>query len=378
MTVRKRGNKWYYSFELAKVDGKRKRVERVGGNTKKEAQEAERRAHAEYENSGHLFEPSKLSYSDYLDYWHANYVMTNCKYSTQRSYREIIEKHIKPVLGHYMIKTIKPAALQEFLNSKKTKGYSKNYIGNLFGVLSGSLKYAVYPCEFLKKSPMEHVGMPKMPARDSRENMKIITVDEFNRLITRYPEGSTFYVPLNIGFYTGMRVGEVCALQWDDINLTEGTISITKTMIELPKGQYELTTPKTQSSIRSIKIGPSLIKILKKHKTTQKKNKLEYGEHYNVNDFVCTKENGLPTRMSSMRYLNRVANFEMGINFSFHSLRHTHVTLLLEAGANFKHIQKRLGHAKLATTMDIYSHVTDNMITETVELFEQKVKMPTL
>lgn len=378
MSVRKRGEKWYYSFDLAKVDGKRKRVERVGGRTKKEALAAERKARMEYEQAGQLFEPTEFSFSDYLDYWYDNYVLVNLKYSTQRTYKEIITNHIKPAIGHYRLKSIKPAQLQDLLNSKKTKGYSKNYIGNFYGILSGSMNYAVYPCEYIKKNPMEHVNMPKMSAKSSKDNMKTITVAEFNRLIERYSEGSSFYIPLNIGFYTGMRVGEVCALQWDDIDLDEGTISITKTMIELPKGQYELTTPKTQSSVRTIRIGPSLIQILKRHKTTQKKNKLEYGQHYHVSNFVCTKANGQLVKMSSMRYLNRVANYEMGISFSFHSLRHTHVTLLLEAGANMKHIQKRLGHSKLATTMDTYSHVTDNMIKETVELFEQKVKMPTL
>lgn len=158
-------------------------------------------------------------------------------------------------------------ALQELLNNKKTQGYSKNYLGNFYGILSGSMKYAVYPCEYIKKNPMEYVRMPKMSARDSKENMKTITIDEFKQLIERCPEGSTFYVPLNIRFYTGMRVGEVCALKWDDIDLTEGIISVTKTMIELPKGQFELTSPKTKSSIRTIRIGQSLIKILKRHAT---------------------------------------------------------------------------------------------------------------
>ena len=377
MPVRKRGKKWYYSFEISKVDGKRKRIEKVGGDTKKEAEAAVRQAMLEFDNSGLVFEPNNISFNDYLDYWYDNFVLINHKYSTQRTYRQIIDNHIKPTLGIYRLSDIKPAALQNFINSKMTKGYSKNYISNIYGVLSGSLKYAVYPCEYIKKSPMEHVSMPKMSARSSKDNLKTITIEEFEAITSRYQEGTTFYIPLQIGFYTGMRVGEVCALKWDDIDLDEGMINVSKTMSELPKGQYELTTPKTPASVRNIRIGGTLIKLLKRHKITQKKNKLEYGQHYSNSNFVCTKENGSVTRMSTMRYLNRVVNYEMEIEFSFHSLRHTHATLLLEAGANFKHIQKRLGHSKLSTTMDTYSHVTDKMIKDTVELFEQKVNLPT-
>lgn len=76
---------------------------------------------------------------------------------------------------------------------------------------------------------------------------------------------------------------------------------------------------------------------------------------------------------NSLKYLSRVVNYELGIDFKFHSLRHTHATILLEAGANIKDIQKRLGHSKSATTMDTYSHVTNTMSDKTVELFELTV-----
>ena len=102
--IRKRGNKWYYSFEASSVDGKRKRIERVGGRTKKEAEAALRKALQEYENAGLHFEPSEISVADYMDYWFKNYVMVNCKYNTQSAYEIIIRNHIKPAFGIYKLK----------------------------------------------------------------------------------------------------------------------------------------------------------------------------------------------------------------------------------------------------------------------------------
>lgn len=109
---------------------------------------------------------------------------------------------------------------------------------------------------------------------------------------------------------------------------------------------------------------------MKKYKITQNKNKLRYGEHYINSDFVCTKENGKPVTTDTLKYLSRVVNYELHIKFNFHCLRHTHATMLLEAGANIKDIQKRLGHNKLSTTMDTYSHVTDKMSNTTVNILE--------
>ena len=85
--VRKRGDKWYYSFEAGTVDGKRKRVERVGGKTKKEAESALRKALEEFENKGSYTSEKDISVADYMNYWYQNYVIFNCKHHTQNAYR---------------------------------------------------------------------------------------------------------------------------------------------------------------------------------------------------------------------------------------------------------------------------------------------------
>lgn len=372
--VRKRGEKWYYYFDLGTVDGKRKKIEKVGGNTKKEAEKALRNALNEFDNCGSVFNESSISVSDYLNFWYKEYVMLNCKYNTQQYYKKIIENHINPDLGIYKLKTLTPTVLQKFINGKYRNGFSKNSIGGFFNVLNNSLKSAVYPYKYIKENPMQYVKMPKMEQqKNSKENLKVISLKDYNKILERFDISSNFYIPLQIGFYTGMRVGEVTALQWDDINLDDKTITVKHTLINKGKGKFELSTPKTASSQRTIHIGDKLVKILKERKRFNKEMKLKLGEWYIDSNWVCSKDNGEHITTNSIKYLSRVINYELGIDFNFHSLRHTHATMLLENGANIKDIQSRLGHNRISTTMDVYSHSTDKMKNETVDIFDSIV-----
>ena len=401
--VRKRGNKWYYSFEASSVDGKRKRIERVGGRTKKEAEAALRKALQEYENTGLYFESSEISVADYMDYWFKNYVMVNCKYNTQSAYEIIIRNHIKPAFGIYKLKSLTPTMLQEFVNNKYLTGISKNHLTNIICVLSGSLKYAVHPCNFIKDNPMQYVKYPKYEHSKTEINHKVITTEEFNHIIERFPMGTTFHIPIMIGYYTGCRIGEVMALTWDDIDLDKGIIDVNK-IIYKRKPNWYFGSTKTKSSVRKIKIGKTLIDTLKQHRKLQMENRLKYGQHYiqqyeieemdgnetlrriyslplSVNpgvmkpiQMVCTKENGEIATPDTFKYASRVINYSLGIPFNFHSLRHTHATRLIENGANIKDVQLRLGHANIETTLDTYTHATEKMAEQSVEIFEKVTK----
>lgn len=371
-SVRKRGDKWYYSFEAARVDGKRRRIERVGGRTKKEAEIALRKALDEYEKSGQHFETSKISTSDYMDYWYTQYILINCKYNSQQCYKNIIENHIKPSFGIYKLKSLTPNLLQDFINKKFLNGISKNHLINISSLLNSSLKYAVYPCNFIKENPMQYVKLPKYEHTKTQINHKIITNNEFNKIINRFPFGSNFNLPILIGYYTGCRIGEVFALTWEDIDLKNNTININKSIYQ-KQTQWYFGSTKTKSSVRKIIFGQTLADIFKKYKTYQLENKLKYGEYY-INQYikndlivsshlqlnhkpinmVCTKENGSIITPGSFRYASRIINYELGITFNFHSLRHTHATKLIENGANIKDVQYRLGHNNIQTTLDLH------------------------
>ncbi|MER2079825.1 tyrosine-type recombinase/integrase [Psychrobacillus psychrotolerans] len=374
-SVRKKGKSWYYSFEGAKINGKRTRHERFGGYTKSEALDSLRKALNEFDQSGKTFDFSDMSVHDYFNYWYEQYVMKNLKYNTQENYRMIIDNHILPYIGIYKLKSIDPASIQKLIDSEFEKGFSKRTLEITRSVLSGAFKKAVYPYKLIKESPVKYIEMPFYDQRNkkTKDALKVITLEDFDKLLAFYPEGHPFHVPMMIAFQTGMRRGEVCGLTWNDVDFDEGTLTIEKTMI-MEKTDYFIGTPKTQSSYRTIGIGDSLLKLLRTHRKEQMKNKLFYGRHYEDTNFVCTKENGSPITPNVVKWHCNLAKRETGVDFSFHSFRHTHATLLLENGAKDKAIQERLGHSRIATTMDTYSHLTVKTKKETVDIFENLMK----
>ncbi|WP_275891344.1 tyrosine-type recombinase/integrase [Ruminococcus sp. OA3] len=394
LRTRKRGKNWEYSFEGAPISGKRTTISKGGFRTKADAIEAGTKAKAEYDNAGRVFEPSALSVSDYMDYWMDHYVKVECKPNTQRAYSDIIRIHIKPYLGSYRLGSIGPDTLQEHMNKLYAKGLAKNYLKNIHAVLLGSFKYAVYPCGYLKDNPMQYVHLPKCAYSKAETDKKIITPDEFSQIITRFPEGSRYHILFMICYYTGFRIAECTGLTWDRIDLQDATITVDRILVKTGT-IWGLGTPKTASSVRTIKIGDTLLAALKKQRKWQLQNRMQYGPHYTdyyLRDenqiygmdgntgiqppheklsFVCTHENGTLINPDLSRYASRVVNYDLGIQFNFHSLRHTHATILIEQGADIKDVQLRLGHASLKTTMDTYVHDTDTMRTRTVDLFEK-------
>ena len=411
---------WEYRFEAAKIDGKRKSISKAGFKTKKEAEIAGTKAMAEYNNAGLKFEPSDMSFADYLDYWFDNYVKMSCKYSTQLNYSHIIDNHLKPALGMYKLRSLTPLIIQEYVNQKFIAGLKKNTLSGIMGVLSGSLKYAVVPAKLLQSSPAEYVKYPKLSAERSEVNRTIISVDDFNRMMERFPKGSPYRYALLIGFYTGLRIGEVYALTWDDIDFKEKTLDVNKLVykrnygvdireVMKQKGKREEKSAwyfgdtKTAASVRKIKIGETLINELREYRKMQLEYQMQYGEYYTqiykkeekdekgntiyrlidvektvpvslpLANLIMRKENGEFSSSDSFKYAARIIHYELNIKFNFRSLRHTHATKLIESGVSPKAVQARLGHENIETTLQTYVHNTESMEQNAVDIFENVV-----
>lgn len=413
--VRKRGTTWSYYFDLGKIDGKRKKKEKGGFRTKKEAEQALASAMNEYNNAGTVFEASNITVSDYLDQWYDLHCKLNLKYNTQVGYLQIIENHLKPKFGLYKLKAINSTILQEYANSLKLNGYSKSHIVGILTVFQSALDYAVEPLHYISQNPMKSVKFPKVE-RKPRERI-ILTLDEWQLIIDRFRD-TRYYIPLMIGFYTGLRISEAFALTWDDIDFEKRTLSVNKQIVKRnfgadvrkvveKKGKKELrsswyfTTPKTPASVRTVPFGETLYQALKHEKAEQLKNELKYGEYYTIhvmkkevdekgNDMIrvvpiqkcidsqlqrvrliCVAENGQYTSTDSFKFCSRVIHRELQLAFDYHSLRHTHATMLIEAGANVKNVQVRLGHTNIQTTLQTYVHDTEKMAEQSVDLFEK-------
>lgn len=413
--TRKRGNSWEYRFEIASIDGQRKQKTKGGFRTKAEAENAGIKAKAEYENAGLTFEPSEISFADYLDYWYDNYVMYNCKYSTQTAYRSLIDLHIKPELGQYKLKSLTPIVIQEFVNRQYRCGkFAKNTLINITATLCGALQYAVNPAKMIKDSPAIYLKIPRIEGLKSKTDRGIVSQEDLDRMLERF-EGSPYYYAILISYHTGLRIGEVYALTWDNIDLDNKTLTVCRSAYKrdekkegkkqrVERSAWYFGTPKTESSYRTIIIGDTLVNALKKYKHEQLENEIKYGESYTVHylkeekddvgktvqriisvekavpvdlpkvNLVMLKENGQYSSYGSFKYASRVIHYELGIPFNFHMLRHTHATILIESGANVKSVQKRLGHASIKTTLQTYVHDTEAMQKQTVELFEDATR----
>ena len=413
---------WEYRFEAAKVDGKRKHISKAGFRTKKDAEIAGAKAMAEYNNAGLKFEPSEISVADYLDYWLKNYCQVNIADSTMTAYKNIINKHIKPRIGHYKLKSVNTLILQEMINDIYVKqGFTKSFMKNILKVLKGSFKYAKSTAKLIKDNPAEDIALPNMSpdAEAETEEIIILTKSDVNRILERFKSSPQTYYAILTAYYTGFRVSEVYGLTWDCIDFDNKQIKIDKIAKKIEKDgkvsdgkikrgirgksttRWYFGACKTPTSYRTVDVGDTLIQALKEYKQWQKDNEAEYGDlytkHYlkdevteanrkvkriiSMQDFdfdmplertypVFIKENGEFRGSDIIKYASKVINYELGINFNFHALRHTHATMLIEAAVPVKAVSERLGHANVRTTLETYVHVTERMRNDAVDRFE--------
>lgn len=395
---------WEYRFEAAKIEGKRKHISKAGFRTKKEALEAGTQALAEYNNAGSYFKPSEISVSDYLDYWIKEVCTLNFKHGTQMAYRCTVTRCLKPHLGRYQLKAITPAAIQEFFNRiSLSHNYAQGSISNIFRTLNSALNYAVYPLAYIKENPAKYV---KLPRTGKVKERIVLSQEEFNDIITRFPSGSRFHIPLLIGWHCGLRISETCGLTWDDVNFEKKTLTVNKQTVkrQSPESIWFFDKPKYNSS-RVIKIGDTLINELIKEKELQERNEKGYGNYYTVQvakkttdetgnvavnivsikkplfdsslpcvKMICVNERGKYTSSAIMSQVKKIIVKELGIDFTYHTLRHTHATILIENGVSPRAVQQRLGHKNIATTLQVYVHDTEAMQDDAVSKFEQAIK----
>ena len=367
--VRKRAKSWSYYFDLAKVDGKRKIREKSGFATKAEAEKALVIALNEYERHGKVFDPSDISFSDYIDMWMDKYVDVSCKYNTKVRYLEIINAHIKPKLGNYKLKNISPVMLQDFLSDMYRDGYARNTLKSVHGVFSKLFMMAVHPYGLIRENTMQYVTIKDYKFDEIKED-ESLSKEQIETVLNwlSVQEGLKHYVlPLSIAYMTGMRKSEVLGLTWDNIDFKNRLIKVRHNQVLKPGGKVELGTPKTKSSIRDIAIGKTLLGLLENEYDRQQVN-------YINSDFVCIiQKDNKPMTKYHIEGLTKRIKKELGIHLKFHALRHHFGSKLYEIGVPVTSIQEHMGHSTYEITMDTYVKNTNDAKYKTIELFEQSL-----
>lgn len=356
---------WRYRISLGKnpVTGKYEYVSKTGFKRKSDAKHAAELVERQIRN-GEYIAPSTHTFNYVADEWIKHY-SRDAKVSSVRA-REKAIYHAKQLFGNRSIQTITKRDYQAFVDDISTQ-FSKNYVDSIVSSTNLIFKYA-QDMKIISKLPTEGVKRTKYKPtvedlEDNAIQQKFLEKEELFEFLS---VAKSHHKPLNsfeiftFLAYSGMRAGEVLALKWSDIDYEECTVSITKTYYNPNnnKKNYQILTPKTESSIGKISIDPNVIKLLKDYKVNvQDKWK---DELYVDNNFIFTDNNGYPLVIKKLsQWIQSILSMtDINKNITTHSFRHTHCALLIEAGVHIKEIQERLRHKDIQTTMNIYARIT--------------------
>ncbi|MBZ9690681.1 tyrosine-type recombinase/integrase [Clostridium sp. M14] len=374
-SVRKKGNVWYYRY-YEYVNGVKKQIERKGGITKKEA--LQKLNEEIYRQNNGLLKPKEILLKDYLNIWLEDYVKPNNSENTYIKYKGTVNKYINPQLGLIKLCDLKVINIEQFLSKLKKTKLSLTTIQKHYLVLNGALNKAI-KLQMLNDNPCKYVDTPKR----SKYKASILTFEElhsiYTNLNTETYEDYIMKLGMDLTIETGLRRGEMCGLQWSDIDFDNKILNVNTALIRVDNN-YKISNLKTDSSYRKLPLSNEIIKILKTHKSKQNNNKIKYGDNFIYSnkfdrdsteyDLIFTWENGkyiIPSNF--LQRLKRLCKYcKIEKNIRWHDLRHSNATILLKNKISMKVIQERLGHSLMQTTSDIYAHVTEEMNREATDV----------
>lgn len=303
-----------------------------------------------------------LSLSELISLWMDNNNI-NHKGSTDAKYKFLINTHINPEIGNIPLCNLSASDINSFLNKKVIsgrkcdgQGLSENYVKTMAVIIQSAIKYGVQEnfCKPLKS--------PIIKPKGDKKNIEILSICE-QRKLEKYLLNNTDENKLGVflSLYAGLRVGEVCALRWEDIDLKRQIIHINSTIVRINcnddtrKTELIIDKPKTKTSLRDIPIPVFICTKLMEIK----KNSLS--------EFVISNKNSFVNPRTYEYRFHKMLD-ECGINqIKYHSLRHTFATRCIEATGDYKSLSEMLGHSSVAITMDLYVHPSDDIKRKQIE-----------
>ena len=298
----------------------------------------------------------EMPFGDWLEYWYENHSKPKLRPTTQANYESRIHLHIVPEIGKIPLNKLTQNDLQQFYaRLKKTgrlrftdqygEGLSDRMVRMCHAVCRTALEKAVQD-GLIRTNPA--IGC-KLPPKKARE-MQVLNREELQRfLIQAKAEG--YYELFLLDLATGLRRGELMALQWDNLDFKTGVLNVNKQIYDV-KGKLQLSTPKTKTSIRKLTLPSAVVAVLKEYRETVDSRWMFPSP---------VKEDCPMTPCAVRRRLQLILEHAGCKHVRFHDLRHTFATLSLQNGMDVKTLSAMLGHVSAATTLDIYTHITDDM-----------------
>ena len=308
-------------------------------------------------------DPMSVTLGEWYEYWLETYMKDTIKQSTYASYRSYLNKHFC-VLGKILLKKLEPHTLQEFYNYKfREEGLSPKTLRNYHMALHKCLQQAV-KARLLIYNPCDAVTLP------SGEKPEIVVFSNDQQLaLVQASYRHRYGVFIRLDLCTGLRMGELLALKWEDIDFSTAQLHVRRTINRLAK--YEANdgenkteivfgTPKTKNSRRTIPLTRTIADELTRWKQQQAQDKIRAGDKYTDDGFIVTNEFGHYFEQKTFKdYYDRLLKDADIGHFTFHALRHTFATRALERGMDYKTLSAILGHYSVAFTMDTYVHSMD-------------------
>jgi integrase len=352
--IRKRGEKFYIVYSVA---GRKK--EEVGGSMEQATRLLTQRLYEA--DRGFVRHSGPVKFRDFISIWRRDHVETQqLKRSTQDGYGSMIERHFLPFFGDQRIDRISAEDIRRFFKQKQEatspkteRPMSNKTLINMKRLLNSIFNFAVVT-ELLVKNPCKSVKLP----RAERREMDFLRPEEVRSFLAAFTDDGMRCL-FTTAVMTGMRRGELLALQWDDIDHAANVIRVRRSL-----SAGEIQTPKTEKSRRSIQVGPSLLTMLKEHK-------LRTGGR---SAFVFTTKSASlldPDNLVKRIFEPTLRAAAIERHLRFHDLRHTYASILINEGANLKFVSEQLGHASIVITLDRYSHLIAERHDDTVSKFEK-------
>ena len=339
--------------------------------TKKDAEVELAKFVTEVQN-GLVIDGKSLKFSEFTEIWKRDYGSKELAPSTYKRYCRMLETRLLPYFGHFYISKIKPTDIMKFYDllekdtqlvrkqgnngAKTKKPLSGKTILEHHRLLRAMLHKAVY-WQLIVANPAERVQPPKArkPKRRSYDDEQTKILLENLELLSI--EDTKYKVAITLTIFTGVRLGELMGLEWQDVDFKNGIISINRSSQYLSDMGVFTKVPKTESSIREIAIPEFIISLLEEYKLWYEEQKSIYGELWTDSDRLFVQADGKPMHPSTISkwFVKYVGQIGLPV-INFHGLRHTNASLLVAQNIDIAVISARLGHAQISTTLDFYVH----------------------